>query len=500
MVMKKGFLFIILALSFLGYYSYLIFSNVSDVAGGSDSSGYLNCAKRLWNGHLVERIPALDLFFLKNEFNHNFRPLGFSWSARRMDIIIPSYPVGLPLHMAFFAAILGWDKGPFLVSPAAALLGLLLIYWLGRQLGLSPLYSGAGAFILAVFPPYVFQAIQPMSDVLATLWVMIAILAAVLSQKRSLWALLSGAAFGMSVLVRPSDILAILAILFMLPTKRRSYLYFVAGGLPFGLFFLILNHALYGGWFITGYHGGIFWDLALKHFPVRFWHYLSTLSLTLTPLILLGWGIFLAIRSVSLKKRLFFFVWFFPLFSFFCFYKPYEAWWYLRFLLPVIPALILAFLLTVHHFFESLAKKKPRERTIRLIAHLAFSVIVMGILYGEARQVKKLNFLSFGKGESTYRESCLWAKKELPEKSVVICHQLSGALTYYTSFIPCRLDSLDFRKFEYLRPRVESQGYAWYALLFGFEEENFQKKAMGDWVKIGQIKEVGIWKLASKVS
>ncbi len=66
--------------------------------------------------------------------------------------------------------------------------------------------AGASA-ILAACPVFVFQAIQPMSDVVATFWVLAAVLCALLSRDDRRWALAAGFCFGAAVLVRPSNVL-----------------------------------------------------------------------------------------------------------------------------------------------------------------------------------------------------------------------------------------------------------------------------------------------------
>ena len=58
------------------YYSWLLWTNLCDVAGGSDSSGYLNFAWRLGHERLVEPIRALSEFGLSEEFATAFRPIG----------------------------------------------------------------------------------------------------------------------------------------------------------------------------------------------------------------------------------------------------------------------------------------------------------------------------------------------------------------------------------------------------------------------------------------
>ncbi|MEO8190770.1 MAG: hypothetical protein ABI682_10565 [Acidobacteriota bacterium] len=45
--------------------------------------------------------------------------------------------MGPPLHFAAAAWFLGWDFGPFVVSPLAAVVSLLLLYLVAREIGLS---------------------------------------------------------------------------------------------------------------------------------------------------------------------------------------------------------------------------------------------------------------------------------------------------------------------------------------------------------------------------
>ncbi len=78
----------------------------------------------------------------------------------------------------------GWELGPYLVSPIAALLVLVLVFLVGRELGLPRGWAAAAAVVLAACPVFVFQAIQPMSDVVATAWCLAAIFAALRSRAR----------------------------------------------------------------------------------------------------------------------------------------------------------------------------------------------------------------------------------------------------------------------------------------------------------------------------
>ena len=491
---------------FLVYYSTLLWTNLCDVAGGADSSGYLNFAWRLRHGNLQEPVKALDALGLGEDFSPFFRPIGFSWGVNSR-IMVPAYPVGLPLHMVFFAEIFGWDIGPYLVSPIAALIGLFLMYCLARQFRLSRSFSLVGAAILAAFPVYLFTAVQPMSDILASVWGVAAILAGLLSRKRSAWAIVAGAAFGMGFLVRPANVLILLALMLALPFKPKIYAKFVLGGALFGVFQAILNHSLYGSMLTTGYRGELISQLGAKDLWPRFLFYGRWLIKMLTPLVPLAWLLAMLDRKVVGKDRLLLFFWFFPFLIFYCFYQPYNSWTLLRYLLPALPALIVSALLVLRECMDYFRQKfqasrktlqKPRQLSKKILA--ALPTVIAALLFflvisTEIIQVRKLKLLDVNEFEAVYKRSCLSIKKTLPEKSVILSLQMSGALAYYTNFLPCLWDQGQSQQFSLIFEKASERGYSIYALLFPSEENEFQKYAPGAWKKIENFEFVSLWRL-----
>jgi len=494
---------------FLVYYSYLLWTNLSDVAGGADSSGYLNFAWRLRHGNLREPVKALDALGLGEEFSPPFRPIGFSWGVNSR-IMVPAYPVGLPLHMVFFAEILGWDIGPYLVSPLAALIGLFLMYYLARQFGLSCSFSLAGAAVLAAFPVYLFMAVQPMSDLLACVWGMAAILAGLLARKRSGWAIVAGAAFGMGFLVRPANVLILLALALALPFKPKIYVKFILGGVCFAIFHSFLNHALYGNMFTTGYRGELISQLGTKDLLPRFLFYGRWFVKMLTPLVPLAWLLAVLDRKVVFKDRLLLIFWFLPTLVFYCLYQPFNSWTLVRYFLPALPALILSALFVLREGTDYFRHKIQASRGISQMPRplskkilTALPTVIAGFLFllvisTEISQVKKLKLLDVNEFESVYKLSCLSVKRTLPEKSVILSGQMSGALAYYTNFLPCLWDQLQPQQFSLLQQQTSQRGYSVYALLFPSEENEFQKNAPGPWEKIENFQFVSLWRLAPR--
>ncbi len=160
--------------AYLGY-AWLLFWHASFSVGGSDSSGYANAARLILTGRVVEPVEALKHLGLPPGFVRAFIPLAFV-PGPRPGTMVPFYPPGMPLHVALAGLVAGWNYGPFVVSPLAALVSVFLVYLLGRELGLSRLFSTAGAAVLALCPVFVFMAEQPMSDTVATMWSLAAIL------------------------------------------------------------------------------------------------------------------------------------------------------------------------------------------------------------------------------------------------------------------------------------------------------------------------------------
>jgi hypothetical protein len=187
------------------YFAVLLAAN-SDVAGGSDSSGYLNAARLFLRGRVSEPSEILRRLSLPASDRDIFIPLGFRPGAAG-GTMAPRYPPGLPLHMAAAAAVGGWSKAPFLVVPFSGAAALLLLFLLARELGLSRELSAAGGALLAACPIFFGMAVQPMSDVVATAWVLAALLLGLKARRSAGAAIAAGAALGVAVLVRPTNFL-----------------------------------------------------------------------------------------------------------------------------------------------------------------------------------------------------------------------------------------------------------------------------------------------------
>jgi 4-amino-4-deoxy-L-arabinose transferase-like glycosyltransferase len=473
-------------------YATFLFVRGARVAGGSDSSGYLNSARALARRQTVEKVTALDRMGLDDSWRQVFIPLGYV-PGPRPGTMSSYYPPGLPLQMAAAGALFGWNSGPFWIVPLSAAISVLLIVLLALDMGLSRGAAGGAGFILAVHPAFLFMALQPMSDIPATLWALLAIFSARRALEKPMWAYTAGVGFGMAFLVRPANVLLLIPLGFLLGIDVRRYLRFFLGGLPLLVFFLAYNRVTYGGWLMTGYSvGGLHEAFAWSNFYVRLKHYSHWLSATLSGLLLAGWLVAPFDRKIGVRDRWVLGSWFLAFFLFYDFFGPYDAWWYMRYLLPAFPPLILAFLLVGRDAARSLSRYTRAPIAGASLA--AAGLLVVSFI--ELRQVRRLRFLDLGWSETRYSDSCLWAAKRLPANAVVITMQSSGALKYYTALSFARYDWLDAERAPKFLAAAKNRGLSVYALLWPSEIEDLLKRVPGQWTKLDEMREVSIWAIA----
>jgi hypothetical protein len=492
-------LFYLAILSFLGYGALLI-SQTSFAVGGSDSAGYANTAKMIAAGRLIQPIEALGRLELPDRFDRVFMPLAYE-PGPRPRTMVPLYPPGYPLHLAAAGILGGWEFAPHFVSPLATLFLVVAMYFLARELSLSRLLALVSAAILAGCAVLLFQAVQAMSDVVSALWATLAVLFALRSRKKEAWAAAAGAAFGIAILVRPTNALLALPLALALAWRPRTIAFFAAGGLPFAAIQLRWNAVIYGAPFRTGYSGILADGFAWRNFPLRFAYYARTLAQLFSPLVPLGWLVVVGDRSVPRRDRALLFLWFAAYLLLYCFWGPYEAWWYTRFLLPALPALVLASVLVGRDLLKLMPEVSTGPARSSRLGLVAAAVLLIAVAGAEYRRIRQWKPLGIAEGERIYPLCMDLVRSKLPERSLIVSMQMSGALRYYTAFQPVRWDWLTPADFSMLREHAEKRGYRLYALLAPLEEEAMTGAAPprpglpGKWKQIGQVRDVNLSEL-----
>lgn len=400
----------------------VLIANRSESVFGADSSGYANLARMLARGETTRPLPA-----------PGYPPLGFvPLENGRMASI---YPIGLPIHLALLP--------PFLVSPLAGVVLVLLTFRLGWRLH-SELAGLIAALLMGLCAVFVFQALQPMSDVLAAMWSVAAIAAAVEGRDRPRFDILAGFCFGVAVLVRPTSMLLVLPLVFALRGGLKPALRFILGGVPAALLLAWYNLDAFGSLLGTGYSaGGATREFALAYFLPRALHYARWTIELLSPVAILA-----AIGGLVIaKQRWLLLTWFAVFFVFYSFYFSYDEWWYTRFLLPAYPALAVAAGIGIAHVIA-------RWR-------VAGVLLIVVALAWEGRQVSRFAVLYTDEDQHLSRVPVAWAARALPPRSLVFSKEFSGSLLYYSGHRPVRWD---------LGPPLVDPPYA---LLMQHEEEPF---------------------------
>ena len=489
---------VLLSMAALIGYGGLLFENMATGVGGSDSSGYANTARDLLGGRIGARLAALDQLELPERFAWAFIPLGYE-EGPRPRTMAPLYPSGFPLHLAFAALVAGWEAGPFIVSPIFGLLAAILMYFLGRELSLSRPLAFAGAAIFAACPVFLFQAVQPMSDIVAAAWSVAAVLFALRSRRSDVWAAAAGAAYGIAVLVRPTCALLLLPLVCALAWRLRTAVLFAAGGAPFALFLGLWNRAAYGSPFRTGYTDILPGTLSFAHFGSRFRNYGGWIVRQLSPIAPLGWLASAFCRSLRPRDRVLLLSWFGSFFLFYCFWGPADDWFFTRYLLPGIPALILGFLVSLRDLLRALPAKeagRPGGRLPygRIAAWAALFTVAAFELRMDLRHPRPYHAAI---EHGTFPEVCrALAAKAGSAKALVVSRDFSGALRFYTDLTPLRWDALSAEDFALVRVKAAEKGYRVFAAVMPYEVEDARPRVPGDWVFLGNVRRAGLFELA----
>ena len=417
-------------------------------ASGADASGYVSQARLLASGRMMRDEPLVRLVDWP-EAGWAFAPLGYRPGPAPGEIV-PTYPPGFPLAMAV-AHLAGGELAIFLVVPLLGACAVLATYAIGVRLH-SRTAGIAAALLLATSPIFVFQLVQPMSDVAATTWWAVALVLA-------LWPLpgaplAAGATAGFALLTRPNllPLAAALALITAGWPRRvtridavgwRRLAAFGIGVAPALGGLLLLHWRLYGHPFASGYGapGELFafanvWPNARGYAARLLRGEAAALALALTALALLvlplrrgdedAWkravpptAVALAIAVVALACYL-------P-------YGIFAEWSYLRFLLPAFPTVFVA----AGALAAEAAGRVPRPmRALTLVLALA-AAVSLNVTRAAREQAYDLR-----RYEARYRTAGRYLDAMLPSGTVVLAVQESGSAHYYARAPILRWDQL----------------------------------------------------------
>jgi hypothetical protein len=440
-------------------------------AGGADASGYVAEAHLFATGRLTLDEPLARQLAIPDA-PLLVSPLGFrpAADAGTTGRLVPTYPPGLPLLMAPLAR-LSRQIGPFLVVPIAGGLAVWLVFAIGRSLG-HPGSGLAAATLFATFPSFLFQLLQPMSDVpVTTAWLLSAF--AALTGRPAL----SGAAAGLAVLVRPNLLVTAVPLAIAAASNSRfdissaphfrSVVRWLLAFAPAIVIVAVLHSLWYGAPWRAGY--GEATDLfALIHIGGNIERYSAWLLATGGLLVVvLVWAIVRPpLTPAADRFRPAMFV--LAAVATVCAYLPYynfEEWTYLRFLLPAVALLLPMGAASLSH---TCAGRLPATAVLLIATLVVVSQSAWQLSGASHRSVFRLPML-----EQRYGLTADWLRARTPATAVILCSQQSGSVALNASRSVFRWDLAPPDSLDQLVAAIEATGRTAWILVEAWEQPAF---------------------------
>ena len=501
----------------------------TDAAGGSDSSCYLNEARLFSRFTTHIELPlAAEAPWPRAAWT--FTPAGHLPSPSRATAIVPMCPPGLPIVMA----PLRWLHAELLVVPLLGALAVWLTFVLGRRLSDEPVVGAASAVLLACSPIFLYQIVQPMTDVPAAAWWLLVVVLAIGEERRPFAA---GLAASMAILTRPNLLpLALVVGVYLARLKpsryeedrahraapddekrsekasaerlddtrsekasaerlddtrsakasaerlgdarsakasaERSIVRFAAGLIPGGVVLALLNWRMYGSPVASGYGSAV--DLfQLANVMPNLERYVPWLWQTHTPILALAFAApFLVARRADAWLALALAA------SVVLLYLPYHVfddWWYIRFLLPAIPFLIALSVATV----AGAAQRVAGATSSGAIA--AVVVSAMGGLLGVwwVNTARDRHAFDLREWERHFVDAGRFARDKLPSNAAVVTVKHSGSVHYYSQRPTVAWDTLDPGSLDRTLDFLRERGFVPMLLIDAEEEPSFRAKFAG---------------------
>jgi hypothetical protein len=451
-------------------------------AAGADASGYLSQAE-MWsrgaqfeNDRLGVELGLLD--------GWQTTPLG--WRPAIVGLQAPTYPPGLPLLMAIPEAIAGVDgaSAVVIVSAGVAILASAMLA--------AALAGGAAAVIaatvLAFTPVFLYQSIQPMSDVPVTAAWMLCF--ALLARRGASVDARAGIACAIAVLIRPN--LAPLAIVPLFLAQRK-----IAFSVPVAIaavFLAVMQTYWYGSPLRSGY-GSAEELFALSNIVPNASRYVMW-TLATAPVMLLGVIGFWRLRRDRIAQAMAAFA--LLVVASYLVYAVFDDWSYLRFMLPALAVLAI---FTAADLAKWLARWPLTIRVPLLFA------LLLGVTAYNIFTARTLG--TFRLADQLARVSTVgnYINANVPESAVLVSGEQSGSMRYYTNRPILRWEAATSETLGEAVSALEQAGRPVFIVLDAWEDELFRKKFPSypagalDWppvVEAGRSHRTRLWKLADR--
>ncbi len=354
---KRIFLFAVFVYIILFFFYYPPFYTTLD------EMGYIKGANHLKGGKVGIEDPMYRYGFIFN--GRNYVPISY----------------GMPIFLVPFT-VFGW-KSAFVSGLMVHILSALIFYKLLIEFG----WNTDNVLLYLFFPYFFYYSTTLFPDFPSSFFILTGFYLYTSSNKRH--NILSGAAFGIALLIKISNILAFIPFVLIPFIKDRiKFRIILLGFMPFMILILTLNHMYYGGIFKLGY-------LLLEPDPAFgtsfspsfYRHYIPFIAfrlLLIYPLMLLAP---LFYRGKSREEIILVVVIFFAFFGI----RSQSGWGFnldpstfTRYFLPIMPLLLLTYI----PFYETFVKRLNLPRNI--ILYGAVFVLISGGVFILSIQKERL--------------------------------------------------------------------------------------------------------------
>lgn len=447
--------------------------------GGSDSSCYALMAQAMASGDL-QPSSALAVEAPWPDALRTLAPGGFIPSPVRPDAASPICAPGMSVLMAPLAAVFGRDAIFWLVPLSGAALACSA-FLIARRLA-GGMAGAMAAILTATSPIVLYQVVQPMNDVLAAaLWML-----AIAVQIGKPWAsahraaadtkgrsphLIAGLIIGLAILVRPNLAplaLVVASIPFVMPQPQpaRAIAWMIAAALPGVAALLWLNRALYGGMVASGY-GDASSLFSVSNIDSNLTNFARSLFETqhLVPAV----AVFapLVLRDDKRRLSIVLLAVAVVVTAIYVLYQPYPEWWYLRFLMPALVALLI---------LASAVAVEAATRA-RIGGVVPIVVVVLAIL--GAREAGNRQAFELQRMEGRYRDAASVVADRLPPNAVLITVWQSGGIRFHADREAVMWDSLDPAWLDRAVTWLTARGRQPFFLFERSEEPDFRARFRG---------------------
>jgi hypothetical protein len=446
----------------------------STAIGGADQYGYVTAAGLLGQGSLtIEQDIGRQTPWPGAA--SSWTPIGYTEAGRSVGAIAPVPAIGLPLLILGVQWLFGFCAA-FWIVPLCAGAAVWFTYMLGCGLFDREGLALAGSALLAVSPIFLMQSTTPLSDVPATAAWTGALAFLVIDRPFA-----AGLAASVAIAIRPNLVPVSLVLVAWValrdlrtPPDHRyvSRIVRLALGIaPAIVGIAWLNARVYGSPIRSGYG-----DLETLYSWSYLWANVSRFSrwaaASETPIVAFA-AVFMIAPTAAPPVRV-------PsprlLLGGFCavvvlsylFYLPFDGWWYLRFLLPMWPVVMLLTVATIDGISGRWLRPPAR--------HVAVGLLLAALAVHHVMLARNEHVFARWHDELRYVDVARWIAVTTDPSAVFISWQESGSIRLYADRLTLNFARLDRRWLDRAVDRLRAMGRQPYIVVEGFEREAFRQR------------------------